>query len=604
MANVKNFGLDGVAGSLQLGKGGQKIESTAGGKISAMHADGTTLTQVQAADPVASQDVVTKVYLDAIDGGTLKLGNPSDGTLNDGAVSLTTTTTVSTAVDRLNEILGKLVPVAPTNFPAGQTLTLTGTSTGLLASGTVPDNTAGGTLPVVAGNTVIRITTATATSAVIGDNGVTGFVGPGDAGSVQALVNGAIVASQNLTAGVNNVSGILTITNDQSYPAATPGFWESFRASIVGATVVQGWNRLKLNHTAASATNEVYVVRDNLTATPVVTLGTVTEGTAGTYAYSSGIPHYGNGGVLTVGFTSANLAGEAYKSGNLLSVTASNSILTGSAYAPGAAGMPAILPRQMSSLSSSGLAINVDGANIHNSGQISASATNLNGAGSATFGPIILVKRGTASPRIDELSFPVTVAVNGGPSANGFRVAMTGTDNPADDKSALTATDWVNSASTGAWDATVVGGVLKNDLTNYSIGYLPVGPDLSAHNASQYVTLAFRRTAASKFDISVIGSFSGMWVKLPGLSESKTTSANGWYSMSTLYGGSGFPGDMAGANGSLGCALGQVASGSGSFTATFGTLSSTNSSNNLILVRFKLNAGQSISALSFVPATR
>jgi hypothetical protein len=74
--------------------------------------------------------------------------------------------------------------------------------------------------------------------------------------------------------------------------------------------------------------------------------------------------------------------------------------------------------------------------------------------------------------------------------------------------------------------------------------------------------------------------------------------------MKTLYGGAGIPGNQGGANGSLGCALGAVANGSGSWTATFGTLSSTSSANNIILVRFKLSAGQSISALSFVPATR
>ena len=217
--------------------------------------------------------------------------------------------------------------------------------------------------------------------------------------------------------------------------------------------------------------------------------------------------------------------------------------------------------------------------------------------------PLVLIKTGTTT-RVDEMSFPVSVAVNGGPSGNGFRLDMTNGDNPADNKSALTASDWVSANAIDAWDATVVGGVLKHDVTNYTTGYLPVGPNLSTQNADQYITVAFRRTAVSKFDISVTGSYAGMWVKLPGLSDDKTTSSNGWYSMKTPYSGAGFPGDTNGGNGSLGCALGTVANGSGSFTCTFGTLSSTNSSNNLILVRIKLTAGQSISALSFIPATR
>lgn len=603
MANVKNFGLDGVASSLQLGKGGQRIASD-DGKIVAQDTDGSTLVNVQAADPVEQQDLVTKKYADAIDGTTLKLGIPEDAVLTDGAISLTPTLTVSTAVDQLNEILGKLVPVAPTNFPAGQSLSVQGASSGLLASGAVPDNTSGGTLPVVAGTAVSRITTATVSSNVIGDNGTTGFVGPGDSGTVQAVVNGAVADSQVMATGSQNKNGVLTITNDQAFPLATPGFWESFRAQVVGAAATQGWNRIKLNHTGAASTNDAYFVRDNLTASPIVSATSLVEQTAGTYGYSSGVPHYDNGAVLSAGFTSANLAGETYKSGNLLSLSSTSAgAFTTLNYAPGQAGMPAILPRQMSAHVASGLNIAIDGSNFHGSTQVNASATNLNGTTSSTIAPLVLVKRGTTT-KIDELSFPVSVAVNGGPAGNGFRIKMTNGDNPADNKSALTATDWVSSDSLASYDAAVVAGVLKNDTTNYSTGYLPVGPNLSAQAATQYVTVAFRRTAVSKFDISVTGSYAGMWVKLPGLTDDKTTTANGWYSMSTLYGGAGFPGDANGGNGSLGCALGQVASGNGSFTATFGTLSSTNSSNNLILVRFKLTAGQGISALSFVPATR
>jgi hypothetical protein len=38
---------------------------------------------------------------------------------------------------------------------------------------------------------------------------------------------------------------------------------------------------------------------------------------------------------------------------------------------------------------------------------------------------------------------------------------------------------------------------------------------------------------------------------------------------------------------------------SGTYVATFGTQTSTNATGNTILVRFKLAAGQSVSALSF-----
>lgn len=597
MSDVKNFGLTGIGQQVQLGKGGAKLASESD-KVVAKDASGS-LTNVQGADPVADQDLVTKVWAK---GANIVLGDATDGSLTSGgAVPLTNTTSVTNAVDALNEILGKLVPTAPSDFPAGQSLTVTSVGTSpLLASGAVPDNTNGGTLPVVAGASVTRVTAATVSSNVIGsgDN-----VGPGDSGTLSALVNNSSVDSVNFTTGSNNKAGVLTITNDQAYPVATPGFWESFRAQIVGASATQGWNRLKLSHTVGS-TNDVYFVRDNLVSNPTVSSGSVTEGTAGSYAYSSGVPHYGTGGVLSVAFTAANLAGETYRSGTLLSVSGSNSIFTTQNYTTGQAGLPSILPRQMSAHTTSTLSINVDGTNIHNSGSVSATAFNPNGSGVSSFGPTILVKRGTTS-RVDEMNVPVSIAVNGGPSATvATRVDMTNGDNPSDDKSALTTGDWDSTAVADAWDAAVVGGVLKHDIVNYTTGFLPVGPNRSAFNADQYVTFMIRRTAVSKFDINVTGTYAGLWVKLVDESEQYTASANGWYSMKTLYGGSGMPGDTNGANGSLGCALGAVANNTGTWTATFGTLSSTNAANNIILVRFKLQAGQSITALSFVPPTR
>jgi len=604
MSNVKNFGLVGIGSEVQLGKGGAKLASETD-KIVAKNEAGA-LTQIQVADPVAAQDVVTKAHLDSKDGMSFVLGTPTDAALNDGAVALTNATTITNAVDQLNEILGKLVPAAPTNFPGGQTLTVTSVGNSpLLASGAVPDNTAGGTLPVSAGSAVTRVTAATASSNVIGDNGTTGFVGPGDSGTVQALVNNTVVDSVALTSGTDNRAGVLTITNDQAYPLATPGFWQSFRASIVGASVTQGWNRLKLNHTGASATNDVYIVRDNITAIPSTTNVVISENAAGTLAYSSGVPHYNTGASLKVSFDTTNIAGETYRSGNIFQISGNNSIFTTKGFAAGTGGLPNPIARQTLNFSAVDLPVAIDATNVHNSGQATVQVLNVNGTGSTgAIGPAILVKNGSAGSRVDELSFPVSIAVNGGVSGNGFRVVMSNGDNPSDDKSSITTTDWSNSAALNAWDASVVGGLLKHDVINYTTGFLPAGPDYSGHNASQYITVAVRRTAVSKFDINVTGTYSGLWVKLVGVSEAYTSTQNGWYSMSTLYGGAGYPGNQGGANGSLGCALGAVASGTGSWTCTFGTLSSTAATNNLILVRFKLTAGQSISALSFIPPTR
>ena len=102
------------------------------------------------------------------------------------------------------------------------------------------------------------------------------------------------------------------------------------------------------------------------------------------------------------------------------------------------------------------------------------------------------------------------------------------------------------------------------------------------------------------FSISITGSYSGLIIGLPGVSDSNSTSPNAaggaWYDAFTLYDGSGNPG---GTGNGAGCANGTVASGSsGSVSITLGTESTTNATNNVVLVRVKLASSDSISALS------
>ena len=73
------------------------------------------------------------------------------------------------------------------------------------------------------------------------------------------------------------------------------------------------------------------------------------------------------------------------------------------------------------------------------------------------------------------------------------------------------------------------------------------------------------------------------------------SSSNGWADMFNEYVGSGVPRNI-----DPGCAYGGVmTSNGGTFTCTFGTESSSNDTNNRILIRWKLTSGQSITAMSF-----
>ena len=72
------------------------------------------------------------------------------------------------------------------------------------------------------------------------------------------------------------------------------------------------------------------------------------------------------------------------------------------------------------------------------------------------------------------------------------------------------------------------------------------------------------------------------------------SATNGWANMFASYAGAGVPN-----NANPGCATGGVMdTNGGTFTCTFGTESSSNDSNNRVLIRFKLTSGNSISDIS------
>jgi hypothetical protein len=257
------------------------------------------------------------------------------------------------------------------------------------------------------------------------------------------------------------------------------------------------------------------------------------------------------------------------------------------AYAP-ATGIDAPLPAFTTTAQAvTPQVIDVDGSG-HLSGKVSGVARNVNGSATLDLGgPTILIKRGSAGSRIDENA---VTAIGG----NAVRKGSGAGDTPAG-----APTTWDSSAALAAHEATVVAGVLKHDQTNYAAGHLPVGPNLSAgRSGAQYVTFSFKRPALSAFKIVVAGSYAGCRIRLPGASDLAPNAPNGWWDGFKAYDGAGVPGEAGDTD--AGCALGAVMTGgSGTFQITFGTQSSTNATDNEILIRFRLNAGQSITALSF-----
>ncbi|UTC29860.1 hypothetical protein BAJUN_02300 [Bajunvirus bajun] len=520
----------------------------------------------------------------ATDGFHLVLGDvvaDGDGTWAGGAVMLTDDMPISEGIDRLNEVLGRLVPAGPPAFPNGSlTISNTSGSQARLAAGYTDNDLAGTVLP---GTAVTRVTAAFVNSNTFND------VGPGDTGTIGVSLNGALAVSIALDGtDVGTYSG-LNILDQKDFPVGTPGFWKSLDVLLSGFAVPVGLNAVQIAHTGGGATNTVVVMRDPMTSNPAISAGSVVQavGGPGTVAYSSGVPHYGADAYLTVGMSISNLAGETYYGGGD-PIQFSGPVISTKTIGYAAADIDAPIARNtLAPVAIEPQTISVDGTG-HLSGKISGTARNVNGSATQDLGgPTILIKRGSAGARIDETSVP-------GPAVTAVRKGQAAGPTPAGVPAA-----WTQNTVPATHEATVVAGVLAHDQTNYSTGYLPAGPDLSAGRAgAQYVTFSFSRAALSAFKINVTGSYADCRIRLPGASDLAPNAPNGWWNAFKPYDGAGVPGEQGDAD--AGCALGSPMNGaSGTFNITFGTQSSTNATGNEILIRFRLDAGQSISALSF-----
>ena len=549
-----------------------------------------------------------------ISGAAIELGTPTTGTLTDNNPAITTwvgTTKVTDAVDRLNEVLGKLVPTQPSVFPGTYTLAIASTSSGLrMTDFTQTNNTTTGSKQLAAGGTVpaYRRAASYATATTIND------VGPGDQGTVSVMKNGVAAGTRTIVEGTGNngTYSDLIISDNADYGSKSSqalGFWYSFDAAASG-TVSSGWNEMYMTDTAGTSTNTAVWYYDASTpGTPVVTQSSFAP-TSNVVAYSSSVPHYTSSAVWTYSGTANRLSGDLYPAtDSFFTGSAAGSFSAPSTVTYSAAGVTTPLAQNLYVASGSASVSTTVG--IANSTGVSSTGPTVSAANSYATGSLALTPGGqvlrintssTATP--NETNIVVGTFGSGG-AASAVRVG--GIASGATPTTGSIAA-WDSSAALQTYDATVVAGTIKQDTTNYSTGYFPVGPDLSGQAATQYVTFRITRDATSKFNISLTGKISGVKVAMPGSALDTTASpTNGWIDATVAYGGAGIPGTGAGGNGSAGCALGgAVTVGSTltqSRTVTFGTESSHNSTGNYIYVRFTLVAGDSITALSFPNAT-
>ena len=555
----------------------------------------------------------------AVGGATgVEMGTPTQGNLVSNAVTLTTATSVTNGIALLNRVLGKLVPPSPPNFPASQTLAVSGLATYRMANITQIDNTPGANKAVAAGATVTSVLrSATYTTNTIST------AGPGDTGTITAYRNGSAVGNVTLNTNATPTAngtygGNLVITNNYDYSSAnaniTAGFWYVFSSAISGTAAPAGWNEIYIADSAVANTNSPSWYYDNSSpGTPSFSGNTMSVTGSPTLLYSSTIPHYTNATQFAITSNVANVSGNTYPTSNtMVSGTLGGSFAAPASVNYSASNIGSNILGSFASASFSTTASVTTGFGASSTGP-SVSVNNSYATGTLTLttalANTVLYKSGTATA-IDEGNVVVTSVGTG--SGNAVRIISPGAGNTP----VYTGSEANFNSQTSTlqiYDATVVGsgaqGVLKHDQINYSTGYLPVGPDLSSgRSGTQYFTVKFVRTAVSKFDITYAGNVAGIWVALPGSVIDSSSGANGWINMTAAYAGSGYPGVNVPGNGSDGCSLGgavipNVTTASTSKTCTFGSVSSSATATNEIYVRIALTAGQSVTGLSFKAAS-
>ena len=551
--------------------------------------------------------------------------------------------TAQTDVDTSITFNLKATPSAPANLST-KSLTMSDSAQGtspLLCSG-FDDNT-GAATTLTAGSSLNTSTVRRYTTTTTIDTSTVNDAYNGASGTLAAEINASNDGTKAFSTSTGETGTFTSLVISQqvdynsinsSYPS---DFYQVFDAKITKALSAYsvGVNAQRLTHSSTGNTNYVWVVKDDVTNTPnIADSGTLTESSGGTKRYISGIPYYNTGSptLQLSGTTIDDLTGQAYTNQtNIVEIDSgtnaegtSSAAITGQDYTyaniDGASSMlTGGIPNADTGVSSAyaigNLSIPITSSSVRTIEQLQIRARNANGIGSyVNITPKVQVHT-AAQSGISEIAIAVSDSLGAGFDDDGVRIfdfnAAT-TDNPSFNGATnfYTNSPYTESSDpgvSGTKEATIRLGVLKYDVTDYSSGYLPVGPDRSSDTGTQYFTFAFRRTTMSNFDINITSSgIAGLWIAAPGTAIDSASGINGWLDASTTYGGSGVPGSDTGngGNGSNGCAftsgdrIAASTSLSGGYTMTLGSENGTNATGNVVLVRIALTSGQSVTALS------
>ena len=418
-----------------------------------------------------------------------------------------------------------------------------------------------------------------------------------------------------------------------------PNLYFGFKASVrkSAAAIPLGVNNMSLKHSTTGETNKLEFVKDDLTLPPSMNnSGSLTEGNAGQFRYISGVPYYNSGGPsLTLsGSIISDFIGKTYKdTGQVLQVTSGTNHEGSSGSAIGntqnysysaidgastflSGSIPIADTGNGTTYNLGNVTVNINTGNVRTVEQLRLRAQNVNGFGNYVNIPEKIAVHTSNQSGISEIAIDVSNTLGEQYSDDAVRIfdlasEIINTPNYNSATNFYTNNIYTENSDpgvVGTKEATVRLGILKHDLTDYSTGFLPVGPNRSGDTGTQYFTMAWRRKATANFNINITSpsGVAAVHIAAPGTAIDNTSTANGWLDCSTQYNGSGVPGANIGngGNGSNGCAyqgsdiISPNTALNGAYNMTLGTENLTNATNNVCLVRIALTSGQTVTALS------
>ena len=591
------------------------------------------------------------------DVGSARLGHTYASDSGSGTRTITLTQTAHSTADpnELNSSDTDILKVydAGISAPSGlssKTITFAENSSGSsprAAYGFTDNSTADS---VTVGQSVTRITNSSAGSNTE-TNTLSSFAYNGDAGTLTAVIDGSTDGSITFTnaSDVGSDNG-LEITSESDYQFLstaggstsfsssiyTPGLYQGFKAKVSKSTagLSVGSHSYKLSHSATGDTNTISFIKDDVVNTPTVSMSgaTLAQASAGTLKYVSGVPYYTNNATLTLGgVTVYDWIGQCYAqtsspfavaSGTNQEGTTGTTISTQySTYAEidgTTTFLDSGIPKANTGANSGAayslgdVTVNVNGGGIGIE-QLKARMFSVNGTGSYAELTGKYIQAWNGSSGIDEENIAVSDSLGAGHDDDGKRITgFPSNDTPSFNSATnyYTGNAWTGEVTiAGTTEAVNRWGTIKHFSTDLSgTAYLPTGPDLNTgRSGAQYFTFAFRRTTMANFTVTLSGKVSGFFIAAPGTDIDDASGLNGWIDAGVTYGGAGTPGSDTsnGGNGSNGCAFtsgDRIIDGTtysnDSFTLTLGDQNATNSTGNNVLVRIKLESGDSLTALS------